>query len=411
MKKMLKILSFTSLIPVSSFFVISCSNNEISNHNKKTMEKYDENIIFTNKLSNLTPKKQLSKVVENTNNDYIPIFPIVKQFSGDILIKDKLPSELKFVNSQNQFKFYPVSWSVDNDMQIFSNTTINGIVNYEGHDFPVKTYVITQLKSNINESDYFSKEEGWTIDLEKSTRDGNSSNLPKLIDRSGNYRSSASRWDNWGKFGEEQDTNLVFHWEEPTNISRFEVNFWLYASQGNSSGKLPKRIFVQYSKDGENWINVENQDKITDEDLGPMRGMSGSLVNTAHAKVISFKTVKTNWIRIHWEPAQDNQGKNHILGITNIAFKGIDKQDILNFSQSNDIFGYEYNGVKYKNNSEIININSQDFDDNFKIFTNATTTVKHVVSEKQKQKTYKVISYNDLGEYKVYTIIVDKNKA
>ncbi|UWV80245.1 hypothetical protein NW069_02650 [Mycoplasmopsis cynos] len=34
-----------------------------------------------------------------------------------------------------------------------------------------------------------------------------------------------------------------------------------------------------------------------------------------------------------------------------------------------------------------------------------------VVSEKQKQKTYKVISYNDLGEYKVYTIIVDKNKA
>ncbi|WAM08987.1 hypothetical protein [Mycoplasmopsis cynos] len=75
------------------------------------------------------------------------------------------------------------------------------------------------------------------------------------------------------------------------------------------------------------------------------------------------------------------------------------------------IFGYEYNGVKYKNNSEIININSQDFDDNFKIFTNATTTVKYVVSEKQKQKTYKVISYNDLGEYKVYTIIVDKNKA
>ncbi|MCU9936054.1 hypothetical protein NWP96_02765 [Mycoplasmopsis cynos] len=33
-----------------------------------------------------------------------------------------------------------------------------------------------------------------------------------------------------------------------------------------------------------------------------------------------------------------------------------------------------------------------------------------VVSEKQKQKTYKVISYNDLGEYKVYTIIVDKKK-
>ncbi|WAM10573.1 hypothetical protein ONA00_04325 [Mycoplasmopsis cynos] len=97
--------------------------------------------------------------MENTNNDYIPIFPIVKQFSGDILIKDKLPSELKFVNSQNQFKFYPVSWSVDNDMQIFSDTTINGIVNYEYHDFPVKTYVITQLKSNINESDYFSKEE------------------------------------------------------------------------------------------------------------------------------------------------------------------------------------------------------------------------------------------------------------
>ncbi|UWV82867.1 hypothetical protein [Mycoplasmopsis cynos] len=33
-----------------------------------------------------------------------------------------------------------------------------------------------------------------------------------------------------------------------------------------------------------------------------------------------------------------------------------------------------------------------------------------MVSEKQKQKTYKVISYNDLGEYKVYTIIVDKKK-
>ncbi|UWV77451.1 hypothetical protein [Mycoplasmopsis cynos] len=77
----------------------------------------------------------------------------------------------------------------------------------------------------------FQRKKGWTIDLEKSTRDGNSSNLPKLIDRSGNYRSSASRWDNWGKFGEEQDTNLVFHWEEPTNISRFEVNFWLYASK------------------------------------------------------------------------------------------------------------------------------------------------------------------------------------
>ncbi|UWV82865.1 hypothetical protein [Mycoplasmopsis cynos] len=146
MKKMLKILSFTSLIPVSSFFVISCSNKEISNQNKKNNGKYDENIIFTNKLSNLTPKKQLSEVVENTNNDYIPIFPIVKQFSGDILIKDKLPSELKFVNSQNQFKFYPVSWSVDNDMQIFSDTTINGIVNYEVAWFSCKNLCYHSIK-------------------------------------------------------------------------------------------------------------------------------------------------------------------------------------------------------------------------------------------------------------------------
>ncbi|VEU75420.1 Uncharacterised protein [Mycoplasmopsis maculosa] len=407
-----KIKLFSTGILFTPIVVISCSNNSKTEIEKDN--KYIENNNFTNKidLSLGNNNKEVEINTPKLNNYKAYINPIFKIFSGEKILNNQLPSNIKFFTEDNNERFFSVNWNHD-DLKVFYNDSkIFGTVIINNEEVKVFAKVYTQDKKKIVESDYVVKEDNWSIDIEKSTHDGGIPNLSKLIDRNGNYVDSGSRWDNWGTFGKDQNNNLVFHWQNKEIISRLELIFWKYASNGNSSGKLPKKIFVQHSEDGINWTNVNNQDKITDEELGPMGTYNNRLINISDVKRINFSPIKTNWIRINWEAAVNSNNQKHIIGITNVSFKGTTFEDKLIINKNNNINEViiDENTYKIDFQNKETTINIDDINKKIMFSSKATFINTFITEETNEHKKYLIISYNDIGDYKIHNLILVKNK-
>ncbi|UWD34455.1 hypothetical protein [Mesomycoplasma molare] len=404
--KIIKLLSVSSFL--SLFSIISCSNQtDKINQNSEII--YKQNDAFLNKTNLETKEKTINFSLHKNVDNIIPILNVIKIYKGDKIKLDDLPKQIKVLDELNEIKWINVFWDFREDKIFYSDDVITGQIRHNKKNIITKLYVLTQSRKDILESDFLTKEERMTIDFDKSTHDGGRDALSKLIDRSGDYVNTNSRWDNWNYYDRAQNTNFVFHWEEKTNISRIEINFWRWASRGESTGRLPKNIYIQHSEDGMNWTNVENQDKISAQDLGPMLSHpQARLANTSDTKKITFDTVKTNWIRIHWEPATDSSNRNLIIGITNIAFKGLDKEDNLIFSSDKSIKKFKYGNTIIENFSSEINIESNNLDDELEVYSNATLVQKEIIYSDLNRKKYKVLSYDDKGEYLIYDVNIKR---
>ncbi|WP_117275368.1 discoidin/SUN/FTP domain-containing protein [Mycoplasmopsis edwardii] len=393
--------------------VVSCSSNkvEIQTEEKekqrpKTEARYSENKNFTNKL-NQNQKSQKNKFTPenmNTIDDYLPIAQVFKVWVNSEFKISNLPKKIRLINSELKEKWVNVSWGVSTDITIDQNKTILGTYTYKGREQTVDAVIIAQNRGSFSSNQLFSKIEGLSVDKDKSSKDGSDDGLDKLIDRSGDYINTGSRWDNWHAYNKQQDTKLVFKWEETTSISRVEIHFWRYADKGDSLGVMPKNIYIKYSSDGINWKSVENQDKITSQDFGPMQPYKSSHQGVSDAKIINFDAVKTKWIKISWDPAQDAQNRNLIIGITHVNFKGPESTDKLHINQINSIDNIWYKGKTLflaEGDNEFV---VEDLNATYKFNSKSSYIQTNILEQNSEHIKYRFTSYNDLGNFKIYNV-------
>lgn len=394
--------------------LVSCSKGTESSKPKPVQPgEYRENTAFTNKLE---PTKLDSPVLELANSNSsisysVPLSPVLKVWAGSKINQNSLPSQVKIIDQDNKATFAKVTWSLANETVVYSDMKVAGEVTYSGKTIPVNAVILQQRKDLANENNFVLREEGLSVDQEKSTKDGANTeaeakaNLLKLIDRSGQYGASGSRWDNWKTFGQEQDNTLVFHWDNPTKLSRVEISYWIRANRDGSTEKMPKNVYIWHSKDGENWTRVLNQDKISDTDLGPMQvNNANGWSNAALPKSINFEEVETQWLKITWDPSKNANGQNYILGITNIYFKGNRTQDSLIYNKSTSIYKLEYGDQVIDNLAKDTTIEVDNFNSELKVFSNTASYDINLIQENSQEKKYVIVAYNDLGQYSTYNL-------
>lgn len=439
--KRIMFLFFGSTIVAGTSLIAACTNNS-NEHNERVIKKnnnYNDiefisamnlhssssqddnsntNFLSNNFLNKIKNKNYVNLIPNNVviSEDHFnfPVAIVFKQMHGETFLINNLPKNIEVLNSQNESSWFNVEWDQTSDFKLTKDTIISGSINNGFTNIKVNAYIFVQSKAFNLFTDYKNRDLGMTIDLDKTTKDGNPDNIAKLIDRNGDYVSSGSRWDNWGAYDRPQDNNIVFKWEKPVNISRISLNFWKSASRGASAGRLPKNIFIQYSQDGESWTNVSNQDKISSDDLGSMNTHSHRLSNISETKTINFDNIKTNWIRFNWEPAKDDQQRNLIIGITNMQFFGKDNiEDALIKNKIKKIIKIKYEDRVFNfnddNNEYVFNVDN--FTDNIKYMTHSSVVEQHLVSVNEKQRVYKIISYNDEGEKTIYKVTFKKSEG
>ncbi|MBN3534913.1 discoidin domain-containing protein [Mycoplasma procyoni] len=405
---------------LSPLAVLSCSNNTATTEQKVEIEKSDPNTNFVNKISSNTGYKQLEtsfSPVKTENGLFLTISPVLKVLASTKIMPNDLPSEvtiLEILDNKQNFKSASVTWEVPEEGVVaIADTEISGTATFKNQKTPVKAIIKTQLLRFEKKGEFVVKEEGLSVDEAKSTTN-RSTNQPlrNLIDRTGDYGATASRWDNWGTDTKEPDTKIVFHWDKPTDLAYVETLFWSAATLNNSQGKMPKEIRWWYSNDGDNWIPVKNQDKITDIDFGAM-GSHPRWGNVSAPKVVTFDTVKTQWLKMTWTPAKAPNNTNYIIGITNMSFGDIilEKEPIL-YSKANEITEFKVGSTTLETTKDNLDYEMMvdDLDTPLSIKTNATQTKRYLIDKDDKKtfKTYKIISYNDLGQFKVYNLVLRK---
>lgn len=397
--------------------LISCSKEPKPEINNPKPGEYKENTDFTNKLQ-VTKKDNPQFELQSTETISlynVPISPVIKVWTGEIISKNSLPSEVRIVDQNNNAVFRKVNWQLEQEITVYNDMKIEGTVLHDGKNMQVNAIVLQQRKSLANDSNYVIREDGLKVDQDKSTKDGDANvnrakaNLLKLIDRSGQFGASGSRWDNWKTFGQDQDNNLVFHWDKLTKLSRVEISFWIAANKEGSAGKLPKNIYIWHSNDGVNWTKVRNQDRTSDVDFGPMeRNNNSGWSNAALPKNIHFDEVETQWLRITWDPSQNDKGQNYILGITNIFFKGAKSEESLIFNQSKNIYKLKYQDKEIDQPEQDTVLEVNDFSGDIAVSTNGASYDIHLVKEETNLRKYLIVVYNDLGDYSTYNLTLEQ---
>lgn len=336
---------------------------------------------------------------------YIPITKRI--FKGQNVLLDNY---IEIFDSNNQSNYYPITYEYQNQ-NIYENTLINGIVNVNNQNFNVKVKVYVENKVVYSDNDYRSNEDGLTIDKELSIS-VNQNNLDKLIDRSGNYANSNSRWDNWGEFGLEQNNNnLYFNFPYSHELSLIQISFWRFASQGHSEGIYPKSITISYSSDQNVWYEVKHQSKKYQSDFKTMGPMDNSNnFNNSKYLNIEFDSVSAKFWKISWEAAVNSNNQKHIIGITDIQFKKLKTPPLLHKIINKELLSFKLNNQKYLINSNEIMINSDNLIDiNFsEIEINGANYEIFLSNENETKKVYKIIVVNEENEINEYLITITK---
>ncbi|VEU75183.1 Uncharacterised protein [Mycoplasmopsis maculosa] len=353
-----------------------------------------DNTVFGTNLKGLSP--------EQYKFSFTPIF---KVFKGEKFNYSELPDNIKVMSEDGKVNWFKTDWNIQKESDlILEDTVIEGKIKVSEKFINIKAVILISDKPIIKDNEYKNRNDGLTIDLSKSTK-YNSNILYKLIDKNGNYFDSPSRWDNWEAFAKEQDDNyFVFKYAVDTKISKVSIIFWRFAERGNSSGILPKEIRIQYSNDGLNWINVENQDKITDLDLGPMEAYSDRFNNISKPKNIKFDEIQTQWVRIYWVPKANENGEKHIIGVSDIQFSGLDFKESVIVNTSNVIKQIKYGENTYEidESKKSYTFKVNDFKETFSLKADASYIDNYLYFESSNTKKYKVIVYNDNSESNIY---------
>ncbi|VEU75422.1 Uncharacterised protein [Mycoplasmopsis maculosa] len=237
--------------------------------------------------------------------------------------------------------------------------------------------------------------------------------LPKLIDRGDNSESNQSAWHNWEDFNyANAQTYFIFKWTKPKQVSRMDITLLDFKSnQTGNPVKMPTNITIQTSEDGKNWVNVNNQDKANQEDFPPFKPHH-KWQGTFAAQTINFDKTTTQWIKVKWTPARNSQNQSLSIYVTDVKFFGSNTVELKN-NVKTDI---SLNSISLNNEKATLNENGQFVMNN--VFDIKNLTFEYIgkyldialLTENENQKNYKIAIYNELSNYKIYDLIINKGQ-
>lgn len=174
-------------------------------------------------------------------------------------------------------------------------------------------------------------------------------NFHKLLD---NNHLEASRWDSWGAWGQDDHSPYNFITfaektaESEKTYGQIELRLRVrnFSNMGGNIETFPAAIIIQYSKDGKQWRDVDDQSHkhpwdwfnyTTNEwnngivSLSKQRQNSGISRDHANGSVvkvnIKFRPVDAKYIKLTWISSSTTDGKKRIIGFTDVKLFSVDK--------------------------------------------------------------------------------------
>ncbi|WBP84332.1 hypothetical protein [Mycoplasmopsis edwardii] len=407
-KKLILTLLPLTFIPTT---IISCSQQEQPKveENKKIAreDKYSPNENFINKLNNQTSDN--ISVEFNKLNDFIS-YDVLKFEEGSKITSSNLPTEVLTFDKNGYSEMKQVTWEINdsinasNDLEIFGR--VEGFV-----DKKAKITLKTSQSENFSKSELSLLDDKLQLNIAKSTKDGNwrNSDIRKLVDRTESSESISSNWNNWPVFNKPQNNIIVFNSESFVNVSSIKFVFAKPGWAEISNNTTPSEIRIKYSNDGENWFEVKDQDKVFQNDFGPL-GNHHEWAGSSKTFTINFNTTKTKWISFTWKAAKNENNQDLGIALTDIKWFGPYSSDETN----NEInFNNRINSIRIGDQSFRINSNEETFivsnlDQEMTFDHNASKVQKELIFKNENKKIYKLIAINDLNSKEIYTITLKK---
>ncbi|MCU4706965.1 discoidin domain-containing protein [Mycoplasma sp. CSL7503-lung] len=232
-------------------------------------------------------------------------------------------------NSDNGDKFIDI-----NALLLDSNNNILTNVGYKLHILFKKPLGDMYFDKNNNED---------VFELKKELSAPTFSNNQPIENILSSINSDQSkRWDNWARHLHDQtEDKNEFVFEVNGNSSKIidEVlfNYWREGAIYNSFVVLPEEIHIQSSNDGQNWTNVNNQDKISINDFGKTdpfnanenQGRWKALVTNVPSNNgnmsrfnIFFEPVEAKYIKFKWIPQSNLNASENTKQHQRVGFNG-----------------------------------------------------------------------------------------